>query len=230
MEIRFLGHACFELSEGDARVLVDPFLTGNPKAAVGPDEVDPTHILLTHGHADHIGDTVPLAQRTGAPVVAIVELAGEIGEDGVETFDPNLGGTVEFDWGWVRLVPAWHTSTTPKGTVNTPAGLVVNLGGKTVYHLGDTALFTDLQLVSRRDEIDVALMCIGGHYTMDRQDGVQAADLIGAHEVIPCHYDTFPPIETDAQAFKSDVEERTSYESRKAEKVVVLQPGETHTP
>ena len=230
MEIRFLGHACFELSEGDARVLVDPFLTGNPKAAVGPDEVDPTHILLTHGHADHIGDTVPLAQRTGAPVVAIVELAGEIGEDGVETFDPNLGGTVEFDWGWVRLVPAWHTSTTPKGTVNTPAGLVINLGGKTVYHLGDTALFSDLQLVSRRDEIDVALMCIGGHYTMDRQDGVQAADLIGAHEVIPCHYDTFPPIETDAQAFKSDVEQRTSYESRKAEKVVVLQPGETHTP
>ena len=230
MEIRFLGHACFELSEGDARVLVDPFLTGNPKAAVGPDEVDPTHILLTHGHVDHIGDTVPLAQRTGAPVVAIVELAGEIGEDGVETFDPNLGGTVEFDWGWVRLVPAWHTSTTPKGTVNTPAGLVINLGGKTVYHLGDTALFSDLQLVSRRDEIDVALMCIGGHYTMDRQDGVQAADLIGAHEVIPCHYDTFPPIETDAQAFKSDVEQRTSYESRKAEKVVVLQPGETHTP
>jgi len=230
MEIRFLGHACFELSEGDARVLVDPFLTGNPKAAVGPDEVDPTHILLTHGHADHIGDTVPLAQRTGAPVVAIVELAGEIGEEGVETFDPNLGGTVEFDWGWVRLVPAWHTSTTPKGTVNTPAGLVINLGGKTVYHLGDTALFSDLQLVSRRDEIDVALMCIGGHYTMDRQDGVQAADLIGAHEVIPCHYDTFPPIETDAQAFKSDVEQRTSYESRKAEKVVVLQPGETHTP
>jgi L-ascorbate metabolism protein UlaG (beta-lactamase superfamily) len=230
MEIRFLGHACFELSEGDARVLVDPFLTGNPKAAVGPDEVDPTHILLTHGHADHIGDTVPLAQRTGAPVVAIVELAGEIGEEGVETFDPNLGGTVEFDWGWVRLVPAWHTSTTPKGTVNTPAGLVINLGGKTVYHLGDTALFSDLQLVSRRDEIDVALMCIGGHYTMDRQDGVQAADLIGAHEVIPCHYDTFPPIETDAQAFKSDVEQRTSYESRKPEKVVVLQPGETHTP
>jgi len=230
MDIRFLGHAAFELSDGDTKVLIDPFLTGNPKAAAEPGELEPTTILLTHGHADHIGDTVPLAQRTGAPVVAIVELAGEIGEEGVETFDPNLGGTVEFDWGWVRLVPAWHTSTTPKGTVNTPAGLVINLGGKTVYHLGDTALFSDLQLVSRRDEIDVALMCIGGHYTMDRQDGVQAADLIGAHEVIPCHYDTFPPIETDAQAFKSDVEQRTSYESRKAEKVVVLQPGETHTP
>jgi L-ascorbate metabolism protein UlaG (beta-lactamase superfamily) len=231
MDIRFLGHACFELSEGDARVLVDPFLTGNPKAAVAADEVDPTHILLTHGHVDHIGDTVGLAKRTGATVVAIVELAQEVGGEGVEsTFDPNLGGTVEFDWGWVRLVPAWHTSTTPKGTVNTPAGLVINLGGKTVYHLGDTALFSDLQLVSRRDEIDVALMCIGGHYTMDRHDGVHAADLIGAHEVIPCHYDTFPPIETDVQAFKSDVEQRTSYESRKPEKVVVLAPGETHTP
>src|SRR5947199_466734 len=171
-----------------------------------------------------------LPRPGGAPVVAIVELAQEIGDEGVQTFDPNLGGTVEFEWGWVRLVPAWHTSTTPKGTVNTPAGLVIGIGGKTVYHLGDTALFSDLQLVSRRDEIDVALMCIGGHYTMDRHDGVHAADLIGAHEVIPCHYDTFPPIETDAQAFKSDVEQRTSYESRKPEKVVVLQPGDTHTP
>src|SRR5438067_8353270 len=223
MDIRFLGHACFELSEGDARVLVDPFLTGNPKAAVGPDEVDPTHILLTHGHADHIGDTVPLAQRTGAPVVAIVELAGEIGEDGVETFDPNLGGTVEFDWGWVKLVPAWHTSTTPKGTVNTPAGLLVGIGGTLVYHLGDTSLFSDLQLISEPDQVDVALMCIGGHYTMDRIDGVRAAKMIGAKTVIPCHYNTFPPIETDAQAFKSEVEGRTD------SSVVVLEPGDTHS-
>jgi L-ascorbate metabolism protein UlaG (beta-lactamase superfamily) len=230
MDIRFLGHAAFELADGDTKVLVDPFLTGNPKAAVSADELEPTTILLTHGHADHIGDTVPIAKRAGAPVLAIVELAGEIGAEGVDTFDPNLGGTVEFDWGWARLVPAWHTSTTPKGTVNTPAGLVINLGGKTVYHLGDTALFSDLSLVSRRDEVDVALMCIGGHYTMDRHDGVHAADLVAAQTVIPCHYDTFPPIETDAEAFKSDVESRTSYESRAAEKVVVLQPGETHTP
>src|SRR5947209_1661641 len=156
MDVRFLGHAAFELSDGNTRVLIDPFLTGNPKAAVSADDVSPSAIVLTHGHADHIGDTVAIAKRADAPVVAIVELAGEIAEEGVQTFDPNLGGTVEFDWGWVRLVPAWHTSTTPKGTVNTPAGLVVNLGGKTVYHLGDTALFSDLQLVPRRDEIDVA--------------------------------------------------------------------------
>jgi L-ascorbate metabolism protein UlaG (beta-lactamase superfamily) len=221
MDIRFLGHACFELTEGDTRVLVDPFLSGNPKAAVSADEVNPTHIFLTHGHADHWGDVVDVAKRTGAQCVAIVELANELGDSGVENVaDPNLGGTVEFDGGWVRLVPAWHTSTTPGGTVNTPAGLVINLGGKTVYHLGDTSLFSDLALPGKRDAIDVALMCIGGHYTMDRHDGVTAAELVGAKQVIPCHYDTFPPIETDAEAFKSEV---TSSE------VVILQPGETHS-
>ncbi|HEX6712154.1 MAG TPA: metal-dependent hydrolase, partial [Thermoleophilaceae bacterium] len=202
MDIRFLGHAAFELTEGDTRVLIDPFLTGNPKAAVSADELDPTHIFLTHGHADHIGDTVDIAKRTGAQVVAIVELAGELGEDGVENVaDPNIGGTVEFGNVSVRLTPAWHTSTTPKGTVNTPAGLVVRIGDTVVYHLGDTGLFSDLQLVKAREgQIDVALMCIGGHYTMDRTDAVAAAQLVGANQIIPCHYNTFPPIETDAEA------------------------------
>ena len=224
MDIRFLGHACFELTEGSTRILVDPFLTGNPKAAAKAEELDPTHIFLTHGHADHWGDVVDIAKRTGAQCVAIVELANELQSNDIENVaDPNLGGTVEFDGGWVRLVPAWHTSTTPSGTVNTPAGLVINVGGKTIYHLGDTALFSDLSLVPRRDQIDVALMCIGGHYTMDRHDGVEAADLIRAGEVIPCHYNTFPPIETDAQAFKSDVESATG------SSVVVLEPGETHS-
>ncbi|MGI8512618.1 MAG: metal-dependent hydrolase [Solirubrobacteraceae bacterium] len=230
MDIRFLGHAAFELTDGDTTLLVDPFLSGNPKAAVEADELEATTILLTHGHADHIGDTVSIAKRTGAPVTAIVEIANELGEEGVDVFDPNLGGTVQFDWGSGKLVPAWHTSTTPKGTVNTPAGLVIEFGGKTIYHVGDTALFSDLSLVGRTTELDVALLCIGGHYTMDRHDAVHAAELIGAHSVIPCHYDTFPPIETDAQAFKADVDSKTSFESRAAEKVVILAPGETHTP
>ena len=219
MDIRFLGHACFELTEGNTRVLIDPFLTGNPKAAADPGELEPTHIFLTHGHADHIGDTVDIAKRTGAQTVAIVELANELSEDGVENIaDPNMGGTIEFEGGWVRLVPAWHTATTPKGTVHMPAGLVINLGGKTVYHLGDTALFSDLALPGKRDKIDVALMCIGGHYTMDRHDAVEAAKLVGAGTVIPCHYDTFPPIETDAEAFAKEVKGG-----------VVLEPGETHS-
>jgi len=224
MDIRFLGHACFELTEGDTRVLVDPFLTGNPKAAVEAGDVDPTHIFLTHGHADHIGDTVDIAKRTGAQTVAIVELANELGESGVESVaDPNIGGTIEFEGGWVRLTPAWHTAVSPNGTPHTPAGLVINLGGKTVYHLGDTGLFSDLALPGKRDQIDVALMCIGGHYTMDRHDAVTAAELVGAGTVIPCHYDTFPPIETDAQAFKQEAEANISTE------VVILEPGETRS-
>jgi L-ascorbate metabolism protein UlaG (beta-lactamase superfamily) len=223
MDIRFLGHSCFELIEGDTRVLVDPFLSGNPKAAASPDEVEPTHILLTHGHQDHYGDIEEIAKRTGVPVVAIAEIAGELTEAGVENVsDPNLGGTVKFDWGWVKLVPAWHTSTTPKGTPNVPAGLLIGIGGKTVYHLGDTALFSDLKLIAHRgNPIDVALMCIGGHYTMDRLDAVVAAEYVEADTVIPCHYNTFPVIETDAQAFKSEVESQTS------SKVEVLEPGAT---
>jgi L-ascorbate metabolism protein UlaG (beta-lactamase superfamily) len=223
MEVRFLGHACFELVDGDARVLIDPFLTGNPKAAISADDVTATTILLTHGHGDHFGDTVSIAKRTGAPVVAIVEIGRELEGEGVDVFDPNLGGTVRFDWGWVKLVPAWHTSTTPKGTANTPAGLLINFKDTVVYHLGDTCVFSDLQLVGKRHPIDIALMCIGGHYTMDRVDAVDAAELVGAKTVIPCHYNTFPPIETDAQAFKSDVESATQ------SNVVVLDPGQSHS-
>ena len=223
MDIRFLGHAAFALSDGDTTLLIDPFLTGNPKAAITAADISPTTILLTHGHQDHYGDTVEIAKRTGAPVVAITEIAGELSEEGLEVRDCNLGGTASFDWGWVKLVPAWHTSTTPKGTVSTPAGLLISFGGAIVYHLGDTCLFSDLQLVGRRHQIDVALMCIGGHYTMDRHDAVDAADFVGAKTIIPCHYDTFPPIETDVKAFQTDVEKALDAT------VVVLEPGQAHT-
>jgi L-ascorbate metabolism protein UlaG (beta-lactamase superfamily) len=226
MDIRYLGHATFELSEGDARILVDPFLApNNPKATVSADDIDPTHVLLTHGHVDHVADAVAVAKRTGAHCVAIVELATWLGDQGIENVsDPNIGGTVEFDWGWVKLVQAFHTSTTPDGKAkHSPAGLVINIGGTTVYHLGDTGLFGDLKLIAERTPVDVAIVPIGGHYTMDRHDAVVAAQLIGAGTVIPCHYNTFPPIETDAEAFKSDVEGQTS------SKVVVLEPGQSHS-
>lgn len=226
MDIRFLGHAAFELSDGEKRVLIDPFLTGNPKAAAAAEELAPQAILLTHGHADHYGDTVSIAKRSGADVVAIVEIANELSQEGVEkVHDPNMGGTVSLGWGSVKLVPAWHTSMTPRGTANVPAGLIVRMGGKTVYHLGDTTVFSDMRLIAELEGgIDVALMCIGGHYTMDRHDAVQAAKLIGARQVIPCHYNTFPPIEADAQAFRSEVQ------AAGAGEVVVLEPGETHSP
>jgi L-ascorbate metabolism protein UlaG (beta-lactamase superfamily) len=221
MDIRFLGHSAFTLSDGDTTVLIDPFLTGNPKAAVAADDLSPTTILLSHGHSDHYGDTVQIAKRSGASVIALTEIAGELEGEGLQVSNPNLGGTVTTDWGSVKMVPAWHTSTTPDGTVNTPAGLLITFADTVVYHLGDTCLFSDLQLVGRRIPIDVALMPIGGHFTMDRHDAVDAAALVGARTVIPCHYNTFPLIETDAQAFKAEVESQTS------SSVVVLEPGET---
>jgi L-ascorbate metabolism protein UlaG (beta-lactamase superfamily) len=224
VEIRFLGQSCFELKSGDTTVLTDPFLTGNPLAAATADEVEPDVILLTHGHGDHLGDTVDIAKRTGATVVAIVELAAEIQGDGVENvLDPNYGGTVRFDWGWVKLVPAWHTAVSPKGTSHMPAGLLIHIGDRLVYHLGDTALFSDIELIAKRgDKVDLALVPIGGHYTMDRFDAVTAVGMIEPQQVIPCHYNTFPPIEADAQAFKQDVQQAGFSE------VVILDPGQSH--
>ncbi|HEY6550096.1 MAG TPA: metal-dependent hydrolase [Solirubrobacterales bacterium] len=236
MEIRFHGHSCFELSEGETRVLVDPFLKpNNPVAVASAEDVEPTHLVISHGHVDHMADAVGVATRTGAECVAIVEIANWLEEQGVEkVYDPNLGGTVRFDWGWIKLVPAWHTSTiagsseapyspTPGTVTGTPAGLLINLGGATVYHAGDTCLFGDMKLIAERNPVDVALLPIGGHYTMDRHDGVVAAEFVGAGTVIPMHFDTFPPVETDSAAFKAEVEEKTS------STVVVLAPGESHS-
>ncbi|MBE2318876.1 metal-dependent hydrolase [Solirubrobacter sp. CPCC 204708] len=223
-DVRWLGHSAFHLSGGGADVLVDPFLTGNPKAAASADEVPADVILLTHGHGDHLGDTVDIAKRTGATVVAIVELAAEIEGNGVENvINPNYGGTVQFDWGWVKLVPAWHTAVSPSGTAHMPAGLLIHYGGKLIYHLGDTALFSDMQLIARRgDRVDLALVPIGGHFTMDRFDAVTACEFIRADQVIPIHYNTMPQVETDAEAFKQDVQNAGFGQ------VYVLNPGDTH--
>ena len=237
MEIKFHGQSCFELSDGNgATLLVDPFLKPNNPAAVHTaEEVEPTHIAITHGHADHMADAVPVAKRTGAHCVSIVEIADWLGGRGIENVsDPNLGGTVSFDWGWIKLVPAWHTSTLPGDEerlfsaelgipLGTATGFVIEIGGVSVYHAGDTCLFSDMKLIAERNPVDVALLPIGGHYTMDRHDAVVAAGFVGAKTVIPMHYDTFPPIETDAEAFKAEVESSTSSQ------VVVLKPGESHT-
>ncbi len=236
MEIKFHGQSCFEISDGTTTVLTDPFLKpNNPIAVATADEVEATHIAITHGHVDHIADALPVAKRTGAHCVAVVEIAHWLQSKGIEEVsDPNLGGTVEFDWGWVSLVPAWHTSTIPGSgddpmnpedgiSIGTAAGLLINLDGKTVYHAGDTCLFSDMKLIAQRSPVDVALLPIGGHYTMDRRDAVYAAEFVEADTVIPMHYDTFPAIETDAGQFKSDVESKTSA------KVVVLEPGESHS-
>jgi L-ascorbate metabolism protein UlaG (beta-lactamase superfamily) len=236
MEIKFHGHSCFELSEGETTVLVDPFLAPNNPAAVHTaEEVEPTHIAISHGHADHMADAVPVARRTGAHCVAIVELAEWLKGKGIEALsDPNLGGTVEFDWGYIGLVPAWHTSTVAGSeealfsaehgvVIGSAAGLLIKIGETTVYHAGDTCLFSDMKLIAQRSDVDVFLVPIGGHYTMDRRDAVVACEFVGAKTVIPMHYETFPPIETDAEAFKAEVEAQTSSE------VVILKPGEVRS-
>jgi L-ascorbate metabolism protein UlaG (beta-lactamase superfamily) len=236
MEIKFHGQSCFEITDGEMTVLTDPFLKpNNPVAVASADEVKADVIAVSHGHADHIADAVPVSQKTGAHCVAIVEVANWLDAHGApEVSDPNLGGTVSFDWGWIKLVPAWHTNTIPGSeeapfsaeqgvAIGTCAGLLINIGGKTIYHAGDTCLFGDMKLIAERNPVDIALLPIGGHYTMDRHDAVVAAQLIGADTVIPMHYNTFTPIETDANAFKTDVE------AAGAGTVVVLEPGESHS-
>jgi L-ascorbate metabolism protein UlaG (beta-lactamase superfamily) len=222
-DIRFLGHAAFTITDGNTTVLIDPFLSGNPNAAISADDVNADAILVTHAHADHVGDAVPIAKRTGAPVVAIVELAQELAEEGIEAQGINFGGTAVFDWGWAKMVPAWHTAVSPKGVGTIPAGYLINFKDTIVYHLGDTGLFSDLSLVGKRHPIDVAIIPIGGHYTMDPIDAVDAADFIKAQTVIPCHYNTMPAIQQDASAYAAAVEAQTSSHC------VVLEPGQAHT-
>jgi L-ascorbate metabolism protein UlaG (beta-lactamase superfamily) len=235
MEIKFHGQSCFEITDGEKTVLTDPFLKpNNPLAVASADEVKADVIAVSHGHADHIADAIPVSQATGAHCVAIVEVANWLDAHGAtEVSDPNLGGTVSFDWGWIKLVPAWHTNTIPGSeeapfsaesgvAIGTCTGLLINIGGKTIYHAGDTCLFGDMKLIAERNPVDIALLPIGGHYTMDRHDAVVAAQMIGADTVIPMHFNTFPPIETDASAFKADVE------AAGAGTVVVLEPGESY--
>ncbi len=237
MEIRYHGHSCFELSEGETTLIVDPFLApNNPKADLTADDVSVTHLALTHGHADHVADAVAVATKNKPQCVAMVEVANWLEMQGVENVsDPNLGGTVRFDDAGlsIKLVQAFHTNTLPGsderpfsaelGTpIGMPAGLIIEMGGLTLYDAGDTCLFGDMELIGKRHGVDIALLPIGGHYTMDREDAAYAAELIGARRVIPIHYDTFPPIETDTGAFADDL-------AAKGIEAIILEPGETRT-
>jgi len=197
--LTWLGHASFRVeTPGGKRVYVDPFLHGNPKCPEGEQEPERVDLIaLTHGHGDHVGDTVALAQKHGCTVVAPVELAGWLGKQGVEDLrDPNKGGTVEVDGVKVTLTHAHHSSSTPDGTyAGEPCGIVLEVeNGTKLYFAGDTCVFGDMQLIGRIYEPDVAVLPIGDHYTMGPREAAVALELLGVKRCVPCHWGTFPPL------------------------------------
>jgi L-ascorbate metabolism protein UlaG (beta-lactamase superfamily) len=210
--LTYIGHSAFALEADGKQVLLDPFISGNPTAKHSAEDFSPQTILLTHAHNDHVGDTVDIAKRTGATVITIVELADYLSESGISVIGANHGGTVQFDGGSAKFVPAWHSSTFTtadgKFAPGVPAGFIIKFGGKTIYASGDTCLFSDMQLIGEAG-IDIALLPIGDHFTMGPNDALRAVKFVGPKVVIPCHYNTFPPIQQDAAAFKSAVDSGT---------------------
>lgn len=223
MRLTYIAHSAFYLESGDHRVLVDPFISGNPLAKHKPADFHPQAILITHAHGDHVGDAVAISKRTGAVVISTFELGELLAKQGAHTNAGNHGGTLAFPGGSVKLVPAWHTSSYGENFLapGVPAGLVVRFGGKTVYFAGDTCLFSDMKLIGE-EGLDIAVVPIGDHYTMGPADAVKAVRFLEPKIVIPCHYNTFPPIKQDPHQFKQMVEEHTSATC------LILAPGESH--
>jgi len=218
LTIEFLGHSGFLLSDGTHTLAIDPFLSGNPVATKSADEIACTHIGVTHGHADHYADVPAIAKRTGATVFAAYEICNHLNEQGHEACEPmNPGGTVAAPFGSITLTQAFHSSSFEGRYMGQPCGIVAKIGGKTVFHLGDTALFGDLKLLGEMHTPDIAIVPVGDRFTMGKKDATAAADLIGAPTVIPCHYKTWPPLAQDLIGFHPQAS------------VAEMQPGESRT-
>jgi len=218
--LKFHGHACFQLICNHVSLVFDPFLTGNPKATITPDEISCNYLLTSHGHDDHLGDTIGIAVRTGATVITTAEIAKLCNEQGCATHAMHIGGKHTFDFGYVRITPAFHGSGVLGGHA---CGFIVNFFGKTIYFSGDTGIFGDMSLLGRLENIDYALLPIGDNYTMGPSDAAEAANLLRTANVVPMHYDTWPIIAQDPTAFKKDVEERFKIP------VHIVNPGEEIT-
>jgi len=222
MKIQWLGHSAF-LLHGKDKVLIDPFLTGNPKAAARPEDVDCDIVCVTHGHLDHLGDAVAIARRTGAEVACIVEMSLYLEKCSVKATGFNIGGTAKIRDTKISLVPAFHSSSIGAPGLEFSAAMATGMvidSGKVVYHAGDTSVFGDMKLVGEMYSPDVALLPIGGFYTMDPAQAALATKLIAPKMVIPMHYGTWPPIEQDPKEFEKLVKKQSKA------KVRIMTPGE----
>lgn len=216
----FHGHACWEV-QGEHRLLIDPFLSGNPVADVGPEHFQTLDaILLSHGHGDHIGDAEQIARATGALIVANYEIASHFGAQGLDTHAMHIGGGCHFPFGFVKLTIAHHGSTGPNGeALGSPTGIILHADGKRVYHAGDTGVFLDMQLIAELNgPFDAALLPIGDNFTMGIDDAVKATEFLGARMHLPMHFGTFPQIDVDAQEFQRKA-------AAVGQAVTVLEPG-----
>mgnify|MGYP001176816986 CR=1 FL=1 len=228
MEIIYHGHSSVQITTGGQSLIIDPFLRGNPLAVAKPEDIKVDAVLLTHAHDDHILDAEPIAKANGAKVVAVVELATYLSWKGLDTIGMNLGGTVDLGFAQAKMIQAFHTSGITLHDEKrimyggVPAGFLIRAEGKTILHAGDTSLFSDMKMIGERESIDLAFIPIGGHFTMGPDDALQAAEWFGARQVVPVHYDTFPVIRQDSEAFVKKLEE-------KGIRGRVLAPGESMT-
>ncbi|MCM3757475.1 metal-dependent hydrolase [Sporosarcina aquimarina] len=207
MEISYHGHSIVKIKTNDKVILIDPYITGNELTDLVVANERPDVILLTHGHNDHVGDTIEIAKASGALVVAPNELAVWLGWQGLETHGMNIGGACEFDFGTVKFTKAFHSSSYTTDDqqliyMGMPAGILFMAEGKTIYHAGDTSLFGDMELIGKRHPIDIAFLPIGDNFTMGPEDAAHAVELLSPKLTVPIHYNTFPPIVQDPEDFK----------------------------
>lgn len=206
MQLTYYGHASFSLVINNKHFLFDPYITGNPAAAgIDPESLNPDYILVTHGHGDHVSDLIPIAKRTGAKVIASIEITDWVNAQGVENVHPlNHGGFIDFEFGQLRAVNAIHSSSLPDGTYGgNPLGFVINTPECSFYASGDTALTMDMQLIPYWSTLDFAILPIGSNFTMSAADAVIASDFIKCNKIIGVHYNTFDIIKIDVEAAKA---------------------------